>query len=276
MTGAQETGSHQAGRPASHYTFGDNPTAGQRLALLAAAYRDATSAFLTAWAPQRPELAVDLGCGPGHTTRLLHDLLRPRVTVGLDASAEFLRQASAARPPGQPGIGFVRADVGSARLPVPPADLLHCRFLLTHLPEPAAVLRSWLAGAGPGGRVLVQETARLEGTEPQFGQYYALVAGLQRAHGQALEIGAQLADLARAAGLRVLHHGRRPLLLPAAVMARLHVLNLRTYRQEEVVRRQVPAAELDALDAWLEAVASGDLQAEPIRQELGELVLQAG
>jgi len=116
----------------NHYTFGETDTAAQRLALLASAYQPATQAFLEEWGPSEPEHAIDLGCGPGYTTRLLHRMLRPRWTTGVDASPRFLQDAQRAS---EEDIGFVCHDVTQEPFPTAPADVLFCRFLLTHLPR---------------------------------------------------------------------------------------------------------------------------------------------
>jgi trans-aconitate methyltransferase len=68
------------------YSFGDTPTAAQRLAVMARVFEPEMRTFLGTCAHLRPELAIDLGCGPGFTTRLLAETLQARRTVGLDVS----------------------------------------------------------------------------------------------------------------------------------------------------------------------------------------------
>ncbi|HXQ57593.1 MAG TPA: osmotically inducible protein OsmC, partial [Actinomycetes bacterium] len=76
------------------YAFGDSALAARRLGLLAQVFEPTSRSFLTDAAAHPvgppPELAVDLGCGPGHTTRLLVSVLGPRRTLGLDQSAFFV------------------------------------------------------------------------------------------------------------------------------------------------------------------------------------------
>jgi hypothetical protein len=144
------------------------------------------------------------------------------------------------------------------------------RVLLTHLSEPRRALEIWAAALAPAGRLVLQETARLVSRDPALGRYYELVAELQARHGQALDVGSQLPELAAAAGLRVEHAGRRPVTQRPAEMAALHVLNLRTWR-EDPEAAGFDADELDALDDALADIARGG-PAEPVEQELGELV----
>ena len=57
----------------------------------------------------------------------------PRRAIGLDQSASFVALATADAPP---GMDFAVHDVTRASLPRPPADVLSCRLLLSHLPDP--------------------------------------------------------------------------------------------------------------------------------------------
>jgi trans-aconitate 2-methyltransferase len=253
------------------YTFGDDEVAASRLDLLASVYAQPTRSLLARWAPPRVGLAVDLGCGPGHTTRLLHELLEPARIVGIERSPAYLELARA-HLADVPGVELRQDDV-TQPLPVDGADLVFARFLLTHLAAPAAALRGWARALAPGGRLIVQETARLVSRDPALGRYYELVAELQQRHGQALEVGARLADLAGEAGLVVEHARVRPLVQRPGEMAALHVLNLRGWRRDPEAA-DFDDDELDALDEALVGIARGG-PAEPVEQDLGELVVTA-
>src|SRR4051795_1345013 len=91
----------------AQYTFGDNATAGDRLSLLAAVFEESSATLLRRAAPVAPAVAVDLGCGPGHTTALVARCTGATRTWGLDASEGFLTQAR--RAYGQ--LEFVEHDV---------------------------------------------------------------------------------------------------------------------------------------------------------------------
>jgi hypothetical protein len=56
------------------YAFGDSVPAARRLALVAEAFEPSSRAFLERFAGATPALAVDLGCGPGHTILLLDEV----------------------------------------------------------------------------------------------------------------------------------------------------------------------------------------------------------
>jgi trans-aconitate 2-methyltransferase len=114
------------------YTFGDNHEASRRLGRLAEVYEQETRSLLTSAGEVvggRVELAVDLGCGPGWSTRLIEVTLNPVRTVGLDASERFVAEARSNHPQHE----FFRHDVLLSPFPVQNPDFLFCRFLISKL-----------------------------------------------------------------------------------------------------------------------------------------------
>jgi SAM-dependent methyltransferase len=180
------------------YAFGDSELAAERLALVAQVFDAPSRSFWSSFAPRSPALALDLGCGPGHTTRALAECVQAAETTGVDASAEFL---GAAERRAGPGVRFVRHDVTLVPFPLAPAQLVVCRFLLSHLREPARVVASWAALLVPGGRLLVEEVESISSDCPVFQRYLALVAATLEGQGQALYVGPSLDRAGTPAGL---------------------------------------------------------------------------
>ncbi len=239
-----------------NYTFGDNDRASTRLRLrrLAELYEPETRELLQRHGTRAPRLAVDLGCGPGWSTRLLHEVLVPLRTLGLDASERFVAEA---RRSHGPELEFVVHDITRTPFPAPEPDLLLCRFLLTHLRRPELVLATWASISAPGARLLVHETERLEADHPTLRRYYELVAQLQAHHGQAFDVGGQLEGFFAQTPWRLADSQSRMLEKPAASMAELHLANLRTWRAEEYARKNFDPCELERLEASLERIARG-------------------
>jgi SAM-dependent methyltransferase len=88
---------------ASPYAFGDTPVARDRLELLGVVFDPPSRAFLARSVPLPPALAADLGCGPGATTRMVHEATGAHRTMGLDRSPEFV---AAARERAVDGIDY--------------------------------------------------------------------------------------------------------------------------------------------------------------------------
>jgi trans-aconitate 2-methyltransferase len=257
------------------YAFGDSALAARRLGLLAQVFEPTSRAFLGGPAARltgrRPvELAVDLGCGPGHTTRLLVSVLGPRRTVGLDQSASFVALAAEDPPP---GASFAVHDVTVVPFPCPPAGLLYCRFLLGHLADPAAALAGWATQLAPGGLLLVEEVERIRTDQPALGGYLEVAAALLASRGHALEIGPRLHRLPDPPGLARRLDRAAPLAPPAARAAAMFAQNLAVWREEAVRSGVAAAVDLDRLAGDLAAVAAGQVAGE-IAWQLRQLVFQ--
>ena len=255
------------------YAFGDSALAARRLGLLARVFEPTSRSFLAAavhLAGSPVELAVDLGCGPGHTTRLLVSVLRPRRTVGLDQSAFFVGLAAEDPPP---GASFAVHDVTAVPFPCPPAGLLYCRFLLGHLADPAGTLAGWATQLTPGGLLLVDEVERIRTGQPALGGYLEVASALLAARGHALEIGPRLHRLPDPPGLARRLDRAAPLLPPAARAAEMFAQNLAVWRDEAVRCGVATGADLDRLAVGLAEVAAGRVEGT-IAWELRQLVLQ--
>lgn len=254
----------------NHYTFGDTDRAARRLQRLSSVFEEPSRALLERYTTRHLCLAMDLGAGPGYTTRLVHEATGAQRTIGVEASEKYLQQA---RQAALPGVSHVREDVTAPTGEIPPAGLVFCRFLLTHVSDPAAAIRGFRHYVAPNGVLLLQETAHMEAAHPAFTRYYELVGQMQRHYGQVLYIGQELAKLAEGAPFRVLHSGVRRFERPAASMAELHVENLRTWRGDAFAARSFDPHELDDLEQQFSAIVAGSTRALPVSLGLGELVL---
>ena len=119
------------------YTFGDSDLAARRLALVAETFAGTSAAFMRESVTTRPQLAADLGCGPGYTTYLLADTLKPERTVGLDNSENFLADI---RTNASGNVSFHLHDITTAPFPEAPFDLIFSRLVLTHLQDPETAI----------------------------------------------------------------------------------------------------------------------------------------
>jgi len=108
----------------------------------------------------KPGMQVaDFGCGVGAVTRMLAEMVGAAGTVlGIDANAAQLEQArQICKDGGVANVSFLAADACATPLPRESFDLVYCRFLLLHLPDPAACLREMRDVLRPGGLLVVED-----------------------------------------------------------------------------------------------------------------------
>jgi trans-aconitate 2-methyltransferase len=257
---------------ATNYTFGDNDQASARLRRLAEVYEAETRELLEQCGARSPNLAVDLGCGPGWSTRLLREVVDAERTVGLDASERYI--AEARRNNSDARVEFEVHDVARVPFPVVAPGVLLCRFLLTHLRAPGEVLAHWASVTAPGGLLIVLETEALETEHPHLRRYYELVARLQEHYGQRLRVGAVLEGRFANTGWRLMESRRRLVERPARSLAELHLTNLRTWRNDEFACRSFDPGEIDLIAGSLERIASGVENAGVVANATRQIVAQ--
>ena len=231
----------------ARYTFGDGDVATDRLAVVASVF-EPTSRRLMASAPRHAGRAVDLGCGPGHTTRLLADVTGARATVGLDASERFIDRARSTHGAADPSLTFAVHDATRVPLPGGPADVVHARLLLAHLPDPPALVERWRSALQPGGALLRDEVAAIDPPPGVLRDYLALATALVAAGGADMYAGRLLEPLG---GEAVAHP------VDAPVAARMFGMNLVAWGDDAVRRGLVDPAGVDRLAEGLAAVRAG-------------------
>jgi SAM-dependent methyltransferase len=259
-------------KPQPHYTFGDSDVAAERLVLLSRAFEPSSARLLESLAPRSSPhaRAVDLGCGPGLTTQMLHHAVHAGQTWGLDASERLVARARA-----QLGgeLSFAVHDITLAPYPVTDVDLFYARYVLTHLASPRDVLLA-CASAGRRGSVLVlEENCALQSTDPLFEGYYARVGRLQSHYGQNQYVGEGLAAMAEGTPWRLQRFERTRIVLDARIMARLHAMNVRTWRTDAFATAAFSDAAIDAMTAELDDVAEGRRASPEVTCVMGQVVL---
>jgi SAM-dependent methyltransferase len=261
-------------KSSEHYTFGDGDVAAERLRLLARVFEPSSRRLLGSLGNPAGELALDLGCGPGSTTRLLAERVATERVLGLDQSPRLLAQAT--REQGSERVSFVQCDVSAPPFPLPcgAASVLYSRHLLTHLRQPAEVVRAWASAAQPNAFLALEETAFMTGEHPAFPRYYALVERMQAHYGQRMYIGRELAELTNCDEWSRESAEITVAALPATDMARLHWLNLSTWSNDPFAQQSYDRDELSALSAELAQIAAGEVGAAPVSCGIGQVVLR--
>jgi trans-aconitate 2-methyltransferase len=189
-------------------------------------------AELVRWRPAMR--VVDLGCGTGELTRVLHERLAADETVGLDSSPAMLERA-AAHAGG--GVRFERGDIASWR--GERLDLVFSNAALHWVEDHPALFARLRAALGPNGQLTVQVPANHDHPSQIVAQEIAREAPFAEALGGWVR--------------------RSPVLGPAAYAELLHGLGAR----EQVVQLRVYGHNLPSRDAvaeWLKGTTLTDYQ----------------
>lgn len=253
----------ETGRVSARYTFGDSDLAARRLAAVANVFEATSRTLLASSIPGGAPIVVDLGCGPGHTTRLLAQVARPRRVLGLDRSARFVELARELTD--EPGVVFAVHDATATPLPEAPVDALYARLLLAHLGEPLTLVERWMTQLRPGGLLVLDEVETIEAPRGVLRDYESVVASLVAAEGGSMYAGPLLAELG---GRCVDVH------VDTAVAARMYAMNLATWQDDVRARGLAGSAELDRIGEGLAALRSRP-GAGSVRWVLRQVVLTA-
>lgn len=253
------------------YLFGDSDLAARRLKVLAEVYAESTRNFVLDAVIERPRLAVDMGCGPGYTTHLLAGLLQCDHTVGVDSSEHFI---SLARKTETEAVSFHLHDVTSVPFPVGPGDLLYCRFLLTHLREPEAVVVRWATQLRPKGLLLLEEVEWIQTQNPVFATYLKIVEAMLEHQSGRLYVGRTLDRLSddgaferrisQVSRLRVLTHDA----------ATMFYLNIRSWKLQPFIRTNYSSSTIEQLEEDLKKLAGEWGDAREIEWGLRQIVIE--
>lgn len=105
--------------------------------------------------------ALDLGCGTGELTRVLHDRLSARETLGLDRSTAMLERSGAYA---SGGVSFEQGDLGTftAGRPDGAWDLVFSNAALHWVDDHEALLARLTRAVAPGGQLAVQVPANFD------------------------------------------------------------------------------------------------------------------
>jgi SAM-dependent methyltransferase len=177
----------------------------ERLRLLSRIMRPTSGSLLDRLDLRDGLACLDVGCGGGDMTVEIAQRVSPHgrvVGVDLDDVALALARGESAER-GVANVEFHRGDVHDAA-PVAAFDVVYARFLLTHLRDPAAAVRSFFASLRPGGTVAVEDidfTGHF--TYPDSAasrRYQELYCAIVRRRGADPDIGPRLPSLLKSAG----------------------------------------------------------------------------
>jgi trans-aconitate 2-methyltransferase len=251
------------------YAFGRDEVAARRLSLLHEVFEPTSRALLEeVRSLGSHSAALDLGCGPGFTTRLVADVVRPERLTGIDAAEAFLERARRHVPTAT----FVAHDLTQPPLPGAPADLLYARYVLGHLGDVERHLAAWAAELTPYGLLVVEDNEWIDVPQPAFARYLELSREVMAAQHADLYPGARLAAPEAHGPLRAVLSRVVEVSPPSATVACMFRLNLGAWSRRPAARPH--AAELDRLERELDRLAESPAGGE-ITWGIRQLVLVA-
>ena len=104
-----------------------------------------------------PNHVVDLGCGPGNSTRVIRNRWPTATVVGVDSSTEMLAAATA----DQPDVEWQRGDISTWN-PATRYDVVFSNAALQWVPGHATVFPRLIAAVADGGALAVQMPAHFD------------------------------------------------------------------------------------------------------------------
>jgi len=203
----------------------------ERLRLISRVMLPTTLAFLEGLAPACDARCLDVGCGGGDVTALLSRLVPQGHVTGIDFDASSIEIAQ--REAEALGIGNIDFRVEDVTADPPTDeryDLIHVRFLLTHLRDPAAALRRFYGQLKPGGMLAVQDID-FDGhvcypPSGAFDRYVELYTKSVRARGGDPCIGPRLPSLIQEAGFSEVNVG---IVQPSGIAGEVKVIAAITF-----------------------------------------------
>jgi ubiquinone/menaquinone biosynthesis C-methylase UbiE len=141
------------------YVLATGSAAVRRLTILHEIYAPAGRRILLQAGLKEGMRVADFGCGVGAVTRMLAEMVGPSGHVtGIDLHRTQLEEASMlCADDGLTNVSFYNADACRTGLPRDWFDVVYCRFLLLHLPDPFACLREMRSVLKPGGLLVIED-----------------------------------------------------------------------------------------------------------------------
>jgi SAM-dependent methyltransferase len=151
----------RAGRAGSSFAMSEIPyiirgglSGRERLRILSGVLRPSTSALLDRVGVPDGARCLDVGCGGGDVS--LELAARGGRVVGVDVDEEKLAIAREEAAAAGLDVEYRHADITSEDVGSG-FDLCYCRFLLTHLTDPAGAVRRLHGALRPGGALVVED-----------------------------------------------------------------------------------------------------------------------
>jgi len=250
------------------YTFGTSELAAQRLKSIGDFFNPLAQEFITEYLQPPAEIALDLGCGPGYTTRMLAEATHAKNVYGCDLSDDFLAGARTLFPECQ----FIKHDVTQTPFPVK-AGVIYARFILAHLKDICPIIERWVGELEAGGTLFIEEVEEIFTENPLFKKYLDVNEGLISTQGAVLFAGRIMRNCT--SRYKVLLNEAVLLPVPDWQAANWFYPNTETiWKTEEYVRGRIPEQERLAVAAGLKALIQRPTAQSGITWQMRRVVIR--
>lgn len=200
---------------------------------------------------------LDIGCGPGYTSRDLAGVVTPTgKVVAVDESERFIEHLKQHRPgPAEAAIDATVLDVQRLNFDKGTFDAAYQRWVLCFVKDPDAVIRGVAQALKPGGVFAIQDYMHYEGIllaplSKPFQHFVSVVADAWRGRGGDTEIGLRLPALLAKHGLKPVEISPvHRLARPDAQLWTWPAIFIETYAPKLVEEGRLTQKEHDALVA---------------------------
>ena len=173
--------------------------------------------------------------------------------VGLDKSPHFIESASGA---GSDRVSYLQHDVTVTPFPTSPADLIFCRFLVTHLPAPQQALERWASQLSLHGALLLEEVRWIKTGNQALKSYLSALDRVMDATGVVLYTGARLPELIDCTPLKITADSTRRHAVTNRDAAAMFSMNIRSWGITHPATFLYDSAFLHSLHQDLEEMAA--------------------
>jgi ubiquinone/menaquinone biosynthesis C-methylase UbiE len=140
------------------YVLGTSDNELERLRIQSALFEKQTIETLNLAGIQRGMSCLDVGCGQGHTSLLISQLVgRSGKVVGMDINEDNIKTCNTKVGHNNKKLKFIVGDIYKSMLDESSFDLVYSRFLFQHLPDPEKALERLLRLTVDGGIVVLEE-----------------------------------------------------------------------------------------------------------------------
>lgn len=156
----------------------------------------------------------------------------------------------------------------SVPFPCGHADLLFCRFLLTHLQDPYEIIRWWATQMNRDGLMMIEETEAIRTNHPVFARYLELVEAVLASRSNRLYAGATVGALVPPQGLSPNLNRVQTIAVRSSDAARMFMLNLTAWNDTDLVQAHCDRESVLDLERDLAQIAGQGSTAREIVWEM--------